>query len=52
MHLNESRDQKLLLWAHTHVLGTLGEQNKGGRYRDWQGHTAFVSIINAKNILV
>jgi hypothetical protein len=29
MHLKESRDQKLLLWAYIHVLGMLREQNRG-----------------------
>jgi hypothetical protein len=29
MHLKESRDQKLLLWAYTHVVGMLCEQNRG-----------------------
>jgi hypothetical protein len=29
MHLKESRDPKLLLWAYTHVLGMLREQNRG-----------------------
>jgi hypothetical protein len=29
MHLKESRDQKLPLWAYTHVLGMLRKQNRG-----------------------
>jgi hypothetical protein len=29
MQLKESRDQKLLLWAYTYVLGMLREQNRG-----------------------